>query len=113
MKIIDLGCWYFGLLEDKIFRNFLLPHICKLPVKMRSWSLSKYGEFHSDNVEAQDTKFLEVKNWLNWFVTVINSGRSWLCFFIMSHTRFRVSAHFVIAWMSTNSLLEAGALSES
>ena len=29
--------------------------------------------------------------------------------FIMSHTRFRVNWHSIVAWMSRDSLLEAGA----
>ena len=31
---------------------------------------------------------------------------------VMSSARFRVNPHFIIAWMSRNSLLEAGAKSE-
>ena len=36
----------------------------------------------------------------------------WLYVFIMSRTRFRVNPHSIVAWMSRNSLLEAGAKSE-
>ena len=36
----------------------------------------------------------------------------WLYVLIMSRTRFRVNPHSVVAWMSRNSLLEAGAKSE-
>ena len=34
---------------------------------------------------------------------------SWLYVFITSRTRFRVSSQSLVAWMSRNSLLEAGA----
>ena len=36
----------------------------------------------------------------------------WLYVLVMSHTRFRVYPHSVVAWMSSNSLLEAGVKSE-
>ena len=36
----------------------------------------------------------------------------WLYVLIMSHMLFRVNPHSIIAWMSRNSLLEAGAKSE-
>ena len=36
----------------------------------------------------------------------------WLYFLIMSCTRFRVNPHSIVAWMSRNSLLEAGTKSE-
>ena len=32
----------------------------------------------------------------------------WLYILIMSHTRFRVNPHSIVAWMSRSSLLEAG-----
>ena len=35
-----------------------------------------------------------------------------LCVFIITHTLFRVNLHFVVAWMSRNSLLETGAISQ-
>ena len=41
-----------------------------------------------------------------------NIEKSWLYVFIMSRTRFRVNPHSIVAWMSRNSLLEAGAKSE-
>ena len=34
------------------------------------------------------------------------------CILVMSRTRFRVNPHSIVAWMSRNSLLEAGAKSE-
>ena len=34
------------------------------------------------------------------------------CVFIMSHTCFRVNLHSVVAWMSRNSLLETGTITE-
>ena len=34
------------------------------------------------------------------------------CVFIMSHTRFSVNLHSVVAWMSSISLLETGAISK-
>ena len=36
----------------------------------------------------------------------------WLYVIIMSRTRFRVNPHSIVAWMSRNSLLKAGARSE-
>ena len=36
----------------------------------------------------------------------------WLYVLVMSRTRFRVNPHSIVAWMSRNSLLEAGAKSE-
>ena len=42
----------------------------------------------------------------------IQFEKSWLYVLVMSHTRFRVNPHFIVAWMSKNSLLEAGAKSE-
>ena len=36
----------------------------------------------------------------------------WLYLLIMSRTRFRVNPHSIVAWMSRNSLLEAGPKSE-
>ena len=36
----------------------------------------------------------------------------WLYVLVMSRTRFRVNPHSIVAWMSGNSLLEAGAKSE-
>ena len=45
-----------------------------------------------------------------------NSGDNtyipWLYVLIMSRTRFRVNPHSIVAWMSSNSLLETGAISE-
>ena len=35
-----------------------------------------------------------------------------LCVLIMSHTHFRVNLHYVVAWLSRNSLLETHAISE-
>ena len=35
-----------------------------------------------------------------------------LCVFIITHTLFRVNLHFAVAWMSRNSLLETGAISQ-
>ena len=35
-----------------------------------------------------------------------------LCVLIMSHTHFRVNLHSVVAWLSRNSLLETGVISE-
>ena len=40
-----------------------------------------------------------------------NQGQ-WLYVLVMSRTRFRVNPHSIVAWMSRNSLLEAGAKSE-
>ena len=36
----------------------------------------------------------------------------WLFVIIMSRTRFRVNLHSIVAWMSRNSFLETGAISE-
>ena len=36
----------------------------------------------------------------------------WLYVLIMSRTHFRVNPHSIVAWMSRNSLLEAGAKSK-
>ena len=40
------------------------------------------------------------------------SLEQWTCVPIMSHTHFRVDVHSPVSWMSRNSLLEAGAISE-
>ena len=36
----------------------------------------------------------------------------WLYVLIMSRTRFRVNPYSIVAWISRNSLLEAGAISK-
>ena len=36
----------------------------------------------------------------------------WMYVFVVSRTRFKVNAHPIVAWMSKNSFLEAGAKSE-
>ena len=44
--------------------------------------------------------------------SVNTSFSNWLYLLIMSRTRFRVNPHSIVAWMSRNSLLKAGAKSE-
>ena len=53
---------------------------------------------------------------LIWKICMINfadfkrlTSKQWLYVLVMSHTSFRVNPHSIIAWMSSNSLLEAGA----
>ena len=58
LKLIGLGCRYFGTL-NKIFYNLLFPTIYIFPIKIWSWSLSKYGDFHSDKVETWDKKAIK------------------------------------------------------
>ena len=38
--------------------------------------------------------------------------KDWLYVLVVLRTRFRVNPHSIVAWMSRNSLLEAGAKSE-
>ena len=48
------------------------------------------------------------------YVSKHNSNResNWLYVLTMSFTRFRVNSHSIVVWMSRNSLLERGAISE-
>ena len=50
--------------------------------------------------------------WAIFWASQICSYFSWLHVIIMSRTRFRVNPHSIVAWMSRNSLLEAGTKSE-
>ena len=43
---------------------------------------------------------------------VKNTSKSRLFVFIVSYTYFRVNLHSIVAWMSRNSLLETGTISE-
>ena len=50
-----------------------------------------------------------------WFLKVkdkIKATEDMLCVLVMSCARFRVNPHSIVAWMSRNSLLEAGTKTE-
>ena len=42
----------------------------------------------------------------------VNFDANWLYVLVMLRTRLRVNPHSIVAWMSRNSLLEAGAKGE-
>ena len=54
---------------------------------------------------VKTTPFMETLKWLD-------NENHWLSVLIMSRTRFRVNPHSIIAWISRNSLLKTGAISE-
>ena len=43
---------------------------------------------------------------------IFNHTHRWRHVLVMSRTRFRVNPHYIVAWMSRNSLLKAGTKSE-
>ena len=55
------------------------------------------------------------RNGQAWYCHEIRSlklSEVWLYVLVMSRMRFRVNLHSIVAWMSRNSLLETGAISE-
>ena len=66
-------------------------------VNVRSFPSGQYKLFNSSCHVNPDVSMLHV---------------NWLSVLIMSHTCFRVNPHSIVAWMSRNSLLETGAISE-
>ena len=60
--------------------------------------------------------WLEQGTYLRFRETILNvkilSFFNWLYVLIMSHMHFRVNPHYVVAWISKNSLLKTGTISE-
>ena len=103
-KLTFLTPWYAHVrvrirgLEMLVFRTILRMYIMDVPqtpYNLKSYQRLK-GEdkmYHTDNLQ-----------------TLIGSGVLYVV--IMSRTRVRVNIHSIVAWMSRNSLLETGVISE-
>ena len=55
----------------------------------------------------------KLAKWLSCVLSTYLYGCTWLYVLVMSSTRFRVNPHFIVPWMSRNSLLQSGAKSEA
>ena len=77
------------------------------------WNLSDCNWTRTHNHLVHKRTFNHLAKLAKWLSCEYLSVRCiWLYLLIMSRTRFRVNPHSIVAWMSRNSLLEAGAKSE-
>ena len=112
-KSSKISSWINGQLRKYTF-SFSLRVFCFLNISERIdyfkiIIISFSGRGYSKSTFAQTKRTIATKHpiYFSSHVTLI-----WFHVLIMSRARFRVNPHFIVAWVSLNSLLKVGANSE-
>ena len=95
--------------------NFLFSNFSVVYLKVLRRPLSDSNEIRTHNHLVCKRTLNHVVKLAQMVVLCYESLSVWcicLCVLIMSHTCFKVNLHSLVAWMSRNSLLETGAISE-
>ena len=108
---VNITSRFYELATDRNFSKFwrLKLPIIQTILKFLVQSSCSLNMLVLGSQAFSNRSFIKVKTTSKHF---FNPYFSWLYVLVISRTCFRVNPHSIVAWMSRNSLLEAGAKSE-
>ena len=110
---------FFKIGALKNFANFKGKYLCSslFLIKLQAWSLVTLSDCNWTRTQNHLVRKItlyhlaKLAEWLSCVLRLI-LWCIWLYVLLMSRTRFRVNPQYIVACMSRNSLLKAGAKSE-